>query len=221
MESVVTLVEGEALKTLSPHPLAELVPSSHHVSVRGSIQNPVVLVDGWVLDGRARIHQAISLDIPCPCITLNATRDDHPALIIARAMTARQPEPPTFMRAIVCARLVRAVLARPRWLDRYDFGMATRLKNSHHLDVFLHACDVSRASYYRAHTVIGDVMIERAVMSGLLSLKLAERLLRVPSPHRVKFIDLPAEERAEAIEHYLERHHRHDAKSHRRVHGMK
>ncbi|MFP4891251.1 hypothetical protein [Paraburkholderia sp. EG304] len=199
-------LNADELKQIAVHPLAELVPPSAHVSVRDAIQNPVLLLDDKLVDGRGRVREARRLGLPCPYVRIHASYDDHPALVVARAMTARVPKPETYERAVVCARLVRAILLRPDWLDRYDLGMATRLKKRKNLDVILDACDVSLRSYDRAHMILRDPMVEGAVLAGIVPLKTAERLVNVESKKlRHRLVQMPADERLIALDRYFTR----------------
>ncbi|MGF6792741.1 hypothetical protein [Paraburkholderia sp. 35.1] len=196
----------DELRQLSIHPLAAHVPPSGFVSVRDAILNPVVLLDGMLVDGRGRVREAIRLGLPCPVVHIDPLRDDHPALVIARAMTARVPQPDVPVRAVVCARLVREILLRPEWLDRYDQGIAARLKKRRNLAGLLDACAISLRTYDRAHTVLRDTRIEGAVVAGLLPLKTAERLVMVAdADRRAQFARMAPDKRELAIDRYFAR----------------
>ncbi|WP_028210755.1 hypothetical protein [Paraburkholderia mimosarum] len=194
------------MKRLRVHPLADLVPPSGQVSVRDAIEKPILLLDGELADGRGRVREAIRLGLPCPYVDINAARDDHPALILARAMTARVPQPDAYVRAVVCARLVRAILLRPDWLERYDAGAASRLKYRKNLAGMLDACAISITTYDRAHKVLRDPVVETAVVAGLLPLKTADRLMMVAdATRRERFVRMPDDERAIALDRYFAR----------------
>lgn len=218
MDCDIFSVEGEALLKLEVHPLARLVPSSTHISVRDSIESPVVLLDGKILDGRARVREAQLLSISCPCVQVDVLRDDHPALIVARAMTPRTPD--TYVRAVVCARLVRCVLLRPAWLERYNLGMVGKLMRRKTLTDMLDACAISLHTYDRASRIIHDPMIESEVLNGSLSLKMAERLIRVPAARRSRFMRLPVEQRETALDNYFARNGGRRAKVQATLDGM-
>ena len=218
MDNANLIVGDFALTRLEVHPLALLVPPSKGVDVRKAIDHPVVLLDGAILDGRARVREAVRLGLPCPCVHHDGTRDDHPALVIARAMADRVPD--AYVRAIVCARLVRCILHRPSWLARYDCGFSARLKVRKNLTDLLDACSISIRTYDRAHRILRDELIEGEVVNGLLSLKTAERLFKVPASRRARLVHLPDEERDAAIDRYLARSIKRHLKLQRSFEGM-
>ncbi|MEM5403799.1 hypothetical protein [Paraburkholderia unamae] len=198
------------MRKLKPHPLALLVPPSLGISVRTAIEVPVILVDGDVLDGRARVSEAIRLGIPCPFINLSPKHhDEHPAVVLVRAMAARAEPPEPSVRAMVCARLVHAVRMRPEWLDRYDSGFSARVQKHDHLIEFLKAGDAKLRTYQRARKILEDERIVEAVVSGMITLRAAEQLVqKVPASRRLQFIRMTDEQRGAALGHLHKRRDR-------------
>ncbi|MEX3950599.1 hypothetical protein AB4Y45_25490 [Paraburkholderia sp. EG287A] len=177
--------------------------------MRDAIDVPVILADGDVLDGRARVSEAVRLGIPCPYVNLSPRHHEHPALVLARAMVARAEPPDRALCALVCARLVDAVRKRPAWLDHYDSGFSARLHKQHHLVEFLEAGGATLRSYQRAKKILEDQRIVLAVLDGAITLRMAETLVReVPGKKRMAFVSMTDEQRGAALAHLHTRRHR-------------
>lgn len=196
-------VEGAALDGLTEHPLCAFVPASVGVSVRhGSIAQPVVLLDGMILDGRARVLEARHHRLPCPCRHFSAAYDEHPALFVGRATDTRGLTPAQC--AVLVERIVRVILHRPAWLAKHDRGMADRLHNEAGRKPLLDAFGASPRHYRRAKGLRDDEALQ-AVFDLRISLDNAFKIRNLPTATRRRIMAMPQTEQKEAIRQATDR----------------
>jgi hypothetical protein len=193
VDSDIFAVEGAELDGLIEHPLCAFVPASVGVSVRGSIAQPVVLLDGMILDGRARVLEARRLRLPCPCRAFDPDRDPHPAMLIGSAASTRLEKPQH--RAVMAARLAREIESRPECLASYDRGMADRIRTTEGRKTLVKACGASYRHFQRALGI--DPQLLQAVSAGRIALDDASHLRDLSTATRRRILALsPAQQKA-------------------------
>lgn len=193
-------LSGAELEALEVHQLVETVPRGYRFSARSVIEQPIVLLDGRIIDGRSRWREARRLGLVCPAVNFDVTKHGtHPSLFVASRLGDHLSE--VYERAIAAVKLARYVAMRPASLATYDDGWPSRLHRKHERLIFAKACDVSQTEFERAWA-IRDARILKAAELNLISLKDACKLhaLRL-GPIRVRTIlDLPTRaERRDAI----------------------
>ena len=195
-------VEGAELDGLTEHPLTAYVPGSLGVSVRGGIAQPVVLLDGMILDGRARVLEARRLRLPCPCRHFNADLDGHPALLLGRATDTRNLTPAQC--AVLAVRVMEVILKRPGWLARHDRGMAARLRSAAGRAPLLDAFGASPRHARRAKGLRDDALL-LAVFEQRISLEHAFHIRDLPQATRRRIVALPVTQQKDAIARAMRR----------------
>ncbi len=204
VDSDIFFIEGAELDMLLAHPLCAFVPGSVGVAVRDSIAQPVVLLDGMIIDGRMRVREAARLALPCPCRNFDADRDGHPAMLIARA--AQDHHLTTAQKVVMAVRLVNLITHRPDWLDEYDLGLATRMRKRSGREPLLRACGISTRTYQRMHGIQDEELLQ-AVSDERVPLREALALRELGGIARRRIFDKPRAEQRHAIDEALQRHH--------------
>jgi hypothetical protein len=193
-------LKGAELRALKSHPLLGCVRRGPRFDARGAIEQPVVLLDGLILDGRSRWHEANRLGLPCPCVNFDkAKHGTHPVLFVARHLGDHMNE--VYERAITGVKLGRYVAKRPASLRAHDDGWPSRLHRKQERLVIASACGVSQTEFERAWAIRSARILD-AVLENSISLKDGRRLQALQLGYvRVRAIlDLPTRaERREAI----------------------
>ncbi|WP_395066151.1 hypothetical protein [Paraburkholderia silvatlantica] len=202
MDSPIFWIEVEQLAAIEEHPICAFVPGSAGVSARnGAIIEPAVFFNNKLLDGRARVREAMSLGLRVPA--RNIREDEHPVIFVANATRDRDISTP--QRAVMAVRLMRLVTdARPEWLTRYDRGLASRLRTGAGREAFVKACGISMRTYQRVQGITDEGILQ-AVAEEHISLRLAEALRSLTPRTLRRIFALPPEEQAQAITNALAR----------------
>jgi hypothetical protein len=198
-------IEGDTLASLETHPLSLVVPKSVGVSVERNlaITQPIVLLDALLLDGHARVLEAIRHGLRCPVVTLDTVRV-HPAIFVAQA---NAPRLTNAERAVLAARFVAIIKRRHPWLAKHDRGMAARVKTRTGRKPLLAACIVTERSYLRASGARHEDLLD-AISAGRVSLDDAFAMRALSAQSRRRILDLDRSEHKAAIADALERQHR-------------
>lgn len=199
--NVIGWIEGAALDSLEVHPLCEYVPPSESIAVRDRIEQPVVLLDGLLLDGRARVREARRLALPCPARAFSSAFDIHPAVLIASAAAARLPK--AQRRAVTATLLVRAIECRHDWLAAHDQGMADRVRTATGRESFVVACGASYRHFQRAYVLTPELL--HAVGQSRISLANAHRLRELNVLTQRRIVELPVAQQKLEIERAVTR----------------
>jgi hypothetical protein len=169
--------------------------------VRDAIAHPVVLLDGMILDGRARVHEAMQHALACPCRRFDAARDLHPVIVIGEAAARRLTKAQC---AVLAVRLLAVVASRPVWLERHDRGMAARTRTHEGCVPLLRAFRVSDRQYQRAKALPDDLL--DAVDAHRISLKNAFVVRGFTPAARHRLVMLTAAEQKAAIDRLMGKH---------------
>ncbi|WP_322046029.1 hypothetical protein [Paraburkholderia sp. J67] len=191
---------GDELRALEAHPLVGCVQRGYGFATRGIIEQPIVLLDGLIIDGRSRWHEARRLGVPCPCVKFDqAKHGTHPVLFVARHLGDHMNE--VYERAITGVKLGRYVMTRPACLSAFDDGWPSRLHRKQERLGLASACGVSQTEFERAWS-IRDARILEAAMMNHISLKDGYKLhaLRLGPARTKAILDLPTRaDRRDAI----------------------
>ncbi|MFP3549723.1 hypothetical protein SB861_03275 [Paraburkholderia sp. SIMBA_049] len=204
MDSDTFFVEGAALRSLKEHPLCAFVPASVGVAVRDSIAQPAVMLDGMVIDGRARVREAKRIGLRCPCRLFDPDRDGHPALFVANAATERGLT--VAQRAVMAARLIRVIMQRPQWLEVLDRGLANRVRTRSGREPLLRACAISTRTYQRVQGIRDDDLLD-AISDERVALRDAQALYDLGAARRRRIAALPRDRQKTAIKAAMMRQH--------------
>lgn len=209
MDSDIFFVEGAELRSLKEHPFCAIVPASAGISARdGTIMEPVVLIGCATLDGRARVSEALRLEVPCPCRYFDPRNDGHPAtFIVERALEQRDLTTP--QRAVIAASLVHQIMRMPAWLEPFDPGgvFAKGLRTRSGRAALLKACAISSRTYQRMHGV-HDPDLLSAISDERVPLRDAQAARDLGPATRRRIFALPYGEQKEAFAHAIERAHK-------------
>ncbi|MBN3756045.1 hypothetical protein G3N95_24095 [Paraburkholderia sp. Tr-20389] len=201
MHADIFYLEGAEVGSLETHPLSEFAPVSTKVDVRGEIRNPIVLLDGRVFDGRARVAAAARDGLRCPCVRYQE-RDRHPAMVIANTAAARLSKQQCAVQAV---RMLALFASRPEWLSRLDPSMPDRVTRTHEGRVLvLDAFGVSERNYQRAKALPDDLL--DAVFDHCASLPNAFSMRDLPSATRRRVLGHALPDQRTAINRALAKH---------------
>ncbi len=163
------------MKTLPIHPaLASFPEQPEHEIARLAIDvkksgqvNPVVLCDGQVLDGRARLVACDRAGVKPTFFTYDG---DDPVAFVVAANAGRQMTPG--QRALAAARAAQAWKARSVSAETDAVSAETDSRAS---DRAAQAFGISRATVFRAERLLGDEDLVRAVDAGRMKVNEAFR----------------------------------------------
>ncbi|MFC0694699.1 hypothetical protein [Paraburkholderia humisilvae] len=205
MDKDIFFVEGAELRSLKEHPLCVFVPASAGVSAARNrkIVMPVVLIGSDIVDGRARVREAVRLGLTCPCRLFNPEFDGHPATFIAE-MAREQRKLTTPQRAVLAASLVHQIMQRPQWLERYDNGLTNQLRTQRGREPFLQACGISSRTYQRVQGIF-DADLLQAISDERVSLRDAHAARDLGAVKRRRIFALPHAEQTAAFERAISR----------------
>jgi hypothetical protein len=175
------------------HEFAEIFPwmegETLHRLVKDIWENgviePIVMLDGAILDGRNRYMLARDLGIPYPVVEYEG--DDPLGFVLSKNLTRRHLT--ESQRAVVASKLAKL----PRGGDRRSnqsanlhFGPVTSADAAEMLNVSERSVNSARAVRERSPELAAKVE------SGALSVSLAEKVARLPDEDRAPVIDAPA-----------------------------